>query len=210
VPVMRAGRRPAALVAGFAVALLGVLALASCGSRDQVPSDAATTLLPSVPLTTVPPAQRVQFRPVLEFADARGPCQPVPAPALDVQLAVPRCRGDDIVEQVVVGPAFLLGDAVVAAEPSILPGAWSVKLTLAEGPAGIDTFNDWATRCFEKRPECPDTGVGSGSIAIVFDGEVLSAPAVQAPVFSRDLISVTVDDQATAEALSLALRPAGT
>lgn len=198
-----AGRWCAALV------VAPLVVASSCGSRDRVPSDAATTVLPVVPLTTVPAAERVQFRPVLSVTDARGPCQRVPAPQLDAQLVMPRCSGDDVVERLVVGPAFLLGDAVVAAEPTFLPGSWSVQLTLAEGPGGIDTFNDWATRCYERRPECPDTGGGNGAIAIVFDGEVLSAPTVQAPSFARDLISVTVDDEATAEALALALQPSG-
>jgi SecDF, P1 head subdomain len=185
------------------------LLLTACGSRDRLSSDAGTTVLPSVPLTTIPPAQRVQFRPVLSVAEARGPCQPVPQPPLDQQLTLPRCRGDDVVERLVVGPAFLIGDAVEAAEPVIQPGSWSVKLTFKEGAPGIDTFNDWATRCYEKRPECPDTGFGNGAIAIVFDGEVLSSPTVQAPTFQRDLISVTVEDEATAGALAAALPRAG-
>jgi preprotein translocase subunit SecD len=185
------------------------LALTACGSRDRLSSAAGTTNLPNVPLTTIPQAQRVQFRPVLDVATARGPCDPVRQPPLDQQLSLPRCRGDDVVERVVVGPAFLLGDAVEAAEPTFLPGAWSVKLTLREGAPGIDTFNDWATRCYEKRPECPDTGFGNGAFAIVFDGEVLSSPTIQAPSYQRDLISVSVENEATARALALALAPAG-
>jgi hypothetical protein len=192
----------------LAIALPGFL-LAACGSRDRVESDAATTLLPTVPLTTIPPAQRVQFRPVLEVADARGPCQPVAHPPLEQQLAIPRCKGDDVVERLVVGPAFLLGDSVESVDPTYLPGAWSVRLTFREGAPGIDTFNDWATRCYESRPECPDTGTGNGAIAIVLDGEVLGAPTVKAPSFQRDQISVSLEDEATAQALATALQPAG-
>jgi phenylalanyl-tRNA synthetase alpha chain len=153
---------------------VGLLLLGACGTRERVLSDAGTTVLPTAALTTVPPAERVQFRPVLQVRQARGPCRPVPAPPLGEQLVLPRCRGDMVVETLALGPAFLTGDAVEAAEPTFLPGNWAVRLTLREGPAGIETFNDWALRCFEGRPECPGGAGGTGSIAIVFDGEVLS------------------------------------
>jgi hypothetical protein len=202
-PFGRAGRLPA----GVGLVAVGLLLLGACGTRERVLSDAGTTVLPTAALTTVPPAERVQFRPVLQVRQARGPCRPVPAPPLGEQLVLPRCRGDMVVETLALGPAFLTGDAVEAAEPTFLPGNWAVRLTLREGPAGIETFNDWALRCFEGRPECPGGAGGTGSIAIVFDGEVLSTPTVQAPSFERDLISVRVDDEATADALATALGP---
>jgi hypothetical protein len=202
------GRPTLRLGAPLLAAPLLLATLVGCGARDQVDSDAGTTLLPTSPLTTVAAVERVQFRPVLEVAQARGPCQPEARPAADQQLTLPRCQGDDVVERVVVGPAFLLGDAVESVVPRLVPGEWTVELTFREGAPGIDTFNDWATRCYEVRPECPDTGFGRGAIAIVFDGEVLSAPTVQAPSFARDQIRVSLDDEATAQALAQALQPA--
>ena len=58
-------------------------------------------------------------------------------------------------------------------------GGWSVTVGLKDGSEGEGTWNALANECFAKSQNCP-----TGQIAIVLDGEVISAPVVQTNNFS--------------------------
>ena len=116
---------------------------------------------------------------------------------------------DDLIDETVIlvdddgigyclGPAiindeFLTGDMVETAGVSLSPGqGWAVNLTLNSGPNGIDRFNQIATACFTGDAEvCPPSNGGSGRLAVVLDHQVISAPAINAPAFARDRITIS-------------------
>ena len=89
-----------------------------------------------------------------------------------------------------LGPAALKGDAVEDAQRETVPleqgGGFAVKLVIKGGETGIDAFNNMASLCNTKAPECP-----TGRLAIELDGRVISAPNVEVATFERDQIQIT-------------------
>ncbi len=78
-----------------------------------------------------------------------------------------------------LGPAEATGEVFSndsAAEVS--NGAWVVVAPLKNGVAGEDQWNALAAKCYAGGADCP-----TKQIAIILDGEVISAPVVQAPTF---------------------------
>lgn len=76
--------------------------------------------------------------------------------------------------------------------------AWAVRLTLS--PDALRAFNAAARRCFVRANDCP-----LGQLAIVIDGQVVSAPQIQQQAFEADSIQIA-DGQAEDDARSLAAR----
>ena len=72
------------------------------------------------------------------------------------------------------------------ASAEINNGTWSVVVGLLKGSAGDDIWNALSTRCFNKDETCP-----TGQIAIVLDGEVISAPVVQQAVFTGGTVQIS-------------------
>jgi len=145
------------------------------------------------------------FRPVL--LEVTGPA------AADLEATAP---ADDVADQPVtlpgddaavfqLGPAMATGSMIETAEAAIgQTGEWEVRLTLREGPEGIDLFNEMAASCFvgTARPVCP-----TGQVAIVLDSVVQSAPSIQVASFERDQISIVGNfETEDAEELALVLR----
>ena len=65
------------------------------------------------------------------------------------------------------------------AAAEISAGGWVVNVGLKDGSEGEGRWNALANECFSKSQTCP-----TGQIAIVLDGEVISAPVVQTNNFS--------------------------
>jgi preprotein translocase subunit SecD len=91
------------------------------------------------------------------------------------------------------GLIYLLGAVeatgeVFSNDPSVQVegGGFSVIANLRDGPAGEDLWNGLARKCFDGGEECP-----TKQIAIVLDGEVISAPTVQTPSFDNGTVSIT-------------------
>ena len=106
-------------------------------------------------------------------------------------LADDAAVGTDAVDSAEASPALVRTDG---------QEAWQVDLVLTED--GIEAFNTAAAACYDRLAACP-----LGQLALVVDGEVVFAPAVQEPSFDRDAISVSGDydeDQARALATTLA------
>ena len=99
----------------------------------------------------------------------------------------------NLVPRYLLGPAEVIpgspltGASIQTASATLTGVAdWVVSLTMKAGEEGIDRFNALASRCFSGDPTCP-----TQQMAIVLDGNVESAPTVNAPEFLRDQISIT-------------------
>ena len=111
-----------------------------------------------------------------------------------------------------LGPTLLTGRAIEDAAAGLIEGKWVVNPTFKSGENGIDLFNKAAALSNAGATECPatapsDSGGQVGALAVVLDGEVISAPAINAATFSRDQIQISGSfDETSAKDLALALR----
>ena len=86
-----------------------------------------------------------------------------------------------------MGPAFALGeDAISTAEATVVNGQWVVDLELKGGEGGLDAWNTWSGKCYNRDTECP-----TGGMAIVLDGTVIAAPVPQQPFFDSTSVQVS-------------------
>lgn len=119
-------------------------------------------------------------------------------------------RDDDgeIVTRYLLGPTALTGESLASAAAGLDTAGvtWQVNPVFKEGDEGIGRFNAIAAKCNVGDPSCPSVTGGPGSLAIVLDSEVISAPAIQEAQFERDQIQITGDfDEAEAKDLALVL-----
>ena len=107
-----------------------------------------------------------------------------------------------------LGPVAMEGDALSKADAVLSNGEWQV-VTAVKG-SFRDEANVAFNACYEGAPTCPgpQDGGGSGAIAIVLDGAVLSAPTVQGPdLASGDSFQISGDfTESEAKDLALVLR----
>ncbi len=116
-------------------------------------------------------------------------------------------NSDGLVQK--LGPTVLTGRAVETATAAIgQDGRWTVNPVLRGGAKGIDKFNEIAAKCYSGDPICPAVGGAQrGRLAIVLDGEILSAPSIDTPSFERDKIQISGSfKEDDAKALAVALR----
>ena len=91
------------------------------------------------------------------------------------------------------GLIYLLGPAEATGEvfsndssAQVDAGAWVVVAKLRSGAAGADVWNALSTKCFAGGADCP-----TKAIAIILDGEVISAPTVQTPTFDNGSVQIS-------------------
>jgi preprotein translocase subunit SecD len=91
------------------------------------------------------------------------------------------------------GLLYLLGPAEATGEvfsndssAQVDAGAWVVVAKLRSGAAGADVWNALSTKCFAGGADCP-----TKAIAIILDGEVISAPTVQTPTFDNGSVQIS-------------------
>lgn len=102
----------------------------------------------------------------------------------------------------VLGPVGFTGDALSSAEATI-QNEWTVSAEVRGSRQ--DEANAAFNACFNGEPTCPPIGgEGSGAIAIVLDGQVISAPTVNAQNLASDTFTIT-GEFAEDEAKELAL-----
>lgn len=88
-----------------------------------------------------------------------------------------------------VGPVEATGEVFSNdASVQVEGGSFSVVANLRNGEFGENLWNALARKCYDGGEECP-----TKSIAIVLDGEVISAPQVQTPNFNNGSVSITGD-----------------
>ena len=138
---------------------------------------AATTVPPTTSSPTTVPATQgstPSLAEILASQDANDPNASV------VLLG----KSGDVYSAGPAGASGLVFSNDAAAE--INNGAWSVVVGLLDGAAGEDIWNALSTRCFNKDATCP-----TGQIAIVLDGEVISAPVVQQAIFTGGTVQIS-------------------
>jgi preprotein translocase subunit SecD len=152
------------------------------GATSSTVAQSSTTLAPptggggesrgrAVPATTVPVATTV---PGTDPATGLAPGQTVYAGQKDGLIYL-------------LGPAGATGEVFTnEASAQIDAGGWAVSVNLRDGAAGEDQWNALAKKCYDGGEECP-----SKQIAISLDGEVISAPVVQAPSFTNGTVQIT-------------------
>jgi preprotein translocase subunit SecD len=112
-------------------------------------------------------------------ADGTNPLDSLPA-------GVEVLRGRDGLSYL-VAPAGATGQVFDnTASAGIESGQWTVVVGLRRGAEGEDLWNALTTLCYNRDELCP-----TGQVAIVLDGEVISAPVVQEPVFTGGQVQIT-------------------
>ena len=169
-------------------------------ARENPENTTTTTAAKGVTTTTVKGATTTLAPPTGGGGESRG--RAVPATTVPVSGTVPETaplcpiadqsgnvqycgRKDGLVY--ILGPAGATGEVFTnEASAQIDAGGWAVSVNLRDGAAGEDLWNALAKKCFDGGEECP-----SKQIAISLDGEVISAPVVQAPSFTNGTVQIT-------------------
>jgi preprotein translocase subunit SecD len=152
---------------------------------DPATTDPSVVTDPTVaPPSTLPPGAGLGQLPE-DVCSTGLPASDLPA---DQPVTVPQCEDGELVATYVVGPVALTGRALSGASAglSAQTGEWLVNPTFKSGAEGIDLFNAVAGQCYAGQASCP-----SGQLAIVLDGRVISAPAIQTPSFAPDQITIS-------------------
>jgi len=155
------------------------------GATTTTIKGATTTLKPAS--TTLPPPSGG----VGSSRTAAVTTTTVPAEAVNPVTGLP--DGQTILPGRKDGLIYLLGPAEATGEvfsndssAQVDAGAWVVVAKLNSGAAGADVWNALATKCFAGGADCP-----TKAIAIILDGEVISAPTVQTPTFDNGSVQIS-------------------
>jgi preprotein translocase subunit SecD len=185
----------------------------AAGELAQAPTTAPPTTTPAIDLNDLDPGLTAAAELPDNLTDEG--ISPRSADDPDEVVVLPE-RDDEgtIVARYLLGPQLLTGSALEGAEAITdqLGTQWQVNPTFKSGEDGIDLFNAAAQLCNSGAPECPattvdDQGNGVGRLAIVLDGEVISAPAINTASFERDQITISGSfDESSAKDLALVLR----
>lgn len=113
-----------------------------------------------------------------------------------------------VIRRFLLGPSTLTGAGLSGAD-STFTNQFSVSATFKGGGEGADKFDEISLECYQGSPVCPPSPFspeGRGLVAIVVDGNVQSAPSVNAASFDgRVLITGNFSEQ-EADDLALVLR----
>lgn len=107
----------------------------------------------------------------------------------DQPAVLPQCdsKTGELVAVYALGPTLLTGETLETARASLdQRGQWIVNPIFKDGASGIGQFNNAAAQCASGSATCPST-----QLAIVLDGQVVSAPTIQEAQFSRDQIQIS-------------------
>lgn len=120
---------------------------------------------------------------------------------------LPECVDGELVAVYQVGPTALTGEALDTARATLTGGEWVVSPVFKGGDDGIGLFNAVAATCYSGGATCPASAGGPGRLAIVLDGQVISAPSIQTPSFQADQIQISgTFTERTAKDLATALK----
>ena len=155
---------------------------------------ATTTTVKGASSTTVKPASTTLPPPAGGIGSSRTAAvttTTVPAEAVNPITGLP--EGQTILPGRKDGLVYLLGPAEATGEvfsndssAQVDAGAWVVVAKLRSGAAGADVWNALSTKCFAGGADCP-----TKAIAIILDGEVISAPTVQTPTFDNGSVQIS-------------------
>ena len=155
----------------------------SRGARPMV--DTTVPSETTVPSQTTVPADDTTSETTVPITDTAAPVDAAPTTLPD---GVELLSGKDGIGYV-VGPVAATGLVFENdASANIQGSSWSVVVQLRNGAEGADIWNALTARCFARDNTCP-----TAQIAIVLDGEVISAPVVQEAIFSGGQVQITGD-----------------
>ncbi len=142
---------------------------------------------------------RLDFRPVLQT----GQCTPGTGWIdQDPNQQIVLCEQDGVAE-LVLGPSEVSGEWITEATPyevqlgGASSGNWGVEIVFDQ--QGTSAIKDLTLRLANSSP-------GQGRVAILVDGEILSAPNVQSVIADGRLVLTGTFDQAAAESLASQVR----
>jgi len=149
---------------------------------------ATTTTLKGSSTTLAPPAGGVGSSRTAAVTTTTVPTATTPT---DPATGLP--EGQTILPGRKDGLVYLLGPAEATGEvfsndssAQVDAGSWVVVAKLRSGAAGADLWNKLATKCYAGGADCP-----SKAVAIILDGEVISAPTVQTPTFDNGSVQIS-------------------
>ncbi len=154
---------------------------------------ATTTTVKGATTTTVKASATTLPAPAGGVGSARHAAATTTTTTVPVDPATGLPEGQTVLPGRKDGLIYLLGPAGATGEvfsndssAQIDSGSWVVVAKLRSGAEGEDLWNALATKCFAGGADCP-----SKSIAIILDGEVISAPVVQAPTFTNGTVQIS-------------------
>ena len=155
-----------------------------------------TTTVKGATTTTLKPASTTLAPPAGGIGSSRTAAvttTTIPAATEAVNPATGLPDGQTILPGRKDGLIYLLGPAEATGEvfsndssAQVDAGAWVVVAKLRSGAAGADVWNALSTKCFAGGADCP-----TKAIAIILDGEVISAPTVQTPTFDNGSVQIS-------------------
>jgi len=170
----------------------------------QNPGNTTTTTVVGGPTTTVKGATTTTLKPasttlpppaggVGRSRTAAVTTTTVPAATAPVNPVTGLPEGQTILPGRKDGLIYLLGPAEATGEvfsndssAQVDAGSWVVVAKLRSGAAGADVWNALSTKCFAGGADCP-----TKAVAIILDGEVISAPTVQTPTFDNGSVQIS-------------------
>ena len=160
------------------------------------PENTTTTTVKGATTTTLKPASTTLPPPAGGIGSSRTAAvttTTIPAATQAVNPATGLPDGQTILPGRKDGLIYLLGPAEATGEvfsndssAQVDAGAWVVVAKLRSGAAGADVWNALSTKCFAGGADCP-----TKAIAIILDGEVISAPTVQTPTFDNGSVQIS-------------------
>lgn len=157
------------------------------GTTTTVKGATSTTLKPAS-TTLPPPAGGVGSSRTAAVTTTTIPATTAP---VDPTTGLP--QGQTVLPGRKDGLLYLLGPAEATGEvfsndssAQVEAGSWVVVAKLRSGAAGADVWNALSTKCYAGGADCP-----TKAIAIILDGEVISAPTVQTPTFDNGSVQIS-------------------
>ena len=166
-------------------------------TEDAAPTTTTTAAPdPAAPTTTADPAA-----PTTTSTTLAAGTTPREADLPDQEVVLPLKEEDRVTGRLRLGPSKATGTIVrsARAQPPQGPGDWAVSVDLTD--KGNELFNQIAAACFDGTPECP-----TKQVAIVLDGIVRSAPAVQERTFTGQVQITGQFSEREAKDLALVLK----
>ena len=158
------------------------------GATTTTVKGATTTTLKAASTTLPPPAGGVGSSRIAAVTTTT-----IPATTASVDPLTGLPEGQTVLPGRKDGLLYLLGPAAATGEvfsnnssAQVEAGRWVVVAKLHSGAAGADVWNALSTRCFAGGADCP-----TKAIAIILDGEVISAPTVQTPTFDNGSVQIS-------------------
>lgn len=192
----------------------GALPVQFAPSTTTTTAPPTTTTAPPATTTTVPPSTTTTTTAAegTSSSSATNGCNSgAKIDTSSVATTAPLPAGSEIVPSkdgallYTLGPVGFTGDALSKADAALGQEGWAVNVSV-KGSKKTEA-NAAFNACYNAEPTCPDQGQGKGAIAIVLDGEVLSAPSVNGPDLASDNFTISGQfDQAEAKELALVLR----